>query len=261
MPNNNPYLNHLQYYYYPEMSQEEIAQQYGQNPDAYGNSTSYLSSLFGQDQDFSGYHSQESLPFNSASQSQEANGGIGQSIGGMFGGGEKDSGGGGMFGDSKGGKMAGQVNYAQAAEGISEIGKNGQTVQTPDDGSASTTQKLVGSYGVWGQAISQVSQIGTRATIGTDKSDLSNALGTGIFNPSRNLNAWSDNRMDTSDKIMSQVNPFYYGIVKAQLDRADQAKAADQAHREQINAMNERQRLNKLHGEWDKASREEIHGV
>ncbi len=108
------------------------------------------------------------------------------------------------------------VNYTSTLPavtyGVSQGVKNDQINYTPQQGGPSTSQSLVGSTGAWGSAISSGSQLGTSLFGGTDKSNTSNAISTGVFDPAQNLNVWSDPNFNTTEKIYAQVNPFYYGF-------------------------------------------------
>lgn len=115
----------------------------------------------------------------------------------------------------------GTGNYIQAGTIFaSEAGRNGNILQT-SQGGPSTSQKVTSAFGPWGQAIGAASTIGTNATIGPNKSNFSNAIGTGVFDPVRQWNSLSDHRMNTGEKALSMLNPFAAGFLKSSHDKQD----------------------------------------
>lgn len=136
------------------------------------------------------------------------------------------------FGGKKKSAFDQNVNYTStipaAAYGISQGAANNQINYVPPTGGPSASQSIVGSTGAWGSAISSASQLGTGLFGGQDKSQTSNAIATGVFDPAQNLNVWTDPNFSTGEKIFAQISPFYYGYEKNARDKKMKERAVSQ---------------------------------
>lgn len=108
------------------------------------------------------------------------------------------------------------------AQGINAVG-NGINAQRNNqtEGGPSGAQQMVGQFGPWGAAISQVSQIGTNLTNKSNNVVVSTA-GTTILDPAA---AWTNKDLSSKDRIIGGLNPIYGGIKAHQAKKLKKEKA------------------------------------
>lgn len=87
------------------------------------------------------------------------------------------------------------------------MAKNNKKKQNSQQG-PSTGQQVAGQAGPWGAAIAQGSKMGTDATSSSDNPYVA-SLGSGLFNPSSNLDALSDDSFSTGQKAASLLLPGF----------------------------------------------------
>lgn len=95
-----------------------------------------------------------------------------------------------------------------------------------DENGPSAGQKAVGSFGPWGAAISQVSQIGTNITNKSDNVAVG-ALGTAVLNPSATL---TNKDLTTGEKLFMPAGAIK--MAKIRIEKRKRAKDLDQLQKD-----------------------------